>query len=86
MSAIVHESEKPSPRSIYAENLRKLVLAQHAQGLVPSAISVAQGITFATVQSILREAGITIPRYLLQDSAFGGRVPCCPKCGHELST
>jgi hypothetical protein len=68
-----------------AENLRGRILAQHARGIVPSAIAMTQNVTFGTVRTVLREAGIKIPAYLAwPDSAFGEKPERCRRCGHEL--
>jgi hypothetical protein len=53
------------------------ILNQYAQGLVPAAIASAQQVSFGTVRRVLREAGVDVPRYLLQWEAsdFGRDEP-----------
>lgn len=80
-------SDRPrqASRSVYSENLRKRIVEQHGRALVPSAIAVAQGVTFGTVRSALAEAGIKIPGYLSWNDSEFGKVERCVKCGHETS-
>ena len=77
------EGVRPASRSTYSENLRKRIVELHSRGVVPSAIAVAQGVTFGTVRSALTEAGIKIPVYLSWDDSAFGKVERCTKCGHE---
>ncbi len=74
----------PTGRATYSENLRKRILKLHSRGVVPSAIAVAQGVTFGTVRSVLGEVGIKVPRYLAWDDSAFGRVERCPTCGHDV--
>jgi hypothetical protein len=74
----------PASRSIYSENLRKRIVELHSRGVVPSAICVAQGVTFGTVRSALMDAGVKIPSYLSWDDSAFRKVERCTKCGHDL--
>ena len=76
---------RQSSRATYSENLRKRIVEQYGRALVPSAIAVAQGVTFGTVRSALAEAGIKIPGYLSWNDSEFGKVERCVKCGHETS-